>query len=82
MSALLEQEAVARGERVSRHCLLIDAVHIDAALDAAKSEAAAIGVELRAPMRVAPPTLIASLLLVEDFEAFAQMMQQRALEQE
>ena len=70
MTALLEEEAKS------------GAVPQDPALEAAKSEAAAIGVELRAPMAVVPPTLIASLLHVENFEAFATMMQQRALEQE
>ena len=56
----------------------------DAACLAATSEGTGVhdGVEPRAPMVAPPPTLIASLLLVEDFEAFAQMMQQRALEQE
>lgn len=66
MAALVEQEA-------------------DAACLAAMSEGSGVhgGAEPRAPMAVAPPpTLVASLLLVEDFEAFAQMMQQRALEQE
>jgi len=56
----------------------------DAACLAAMSEGTGVhdGAEPRAPMVTPPPTLIASLLLVEDFEAFAQMMQQRALEQE
>jgi|TARA_B110001469_G_C9521473_1_gene259550 hypothetical protein len=56
----------------------------DAACLAAMSEGPEVhgGAEPRAPMVAPPPTLIASLLLVEDFEAFAQMMQQRALEQE
>ena len=56
----------------------------DAACLAAMSEGTGVhdGAEPRAPMVAPPPTLIASLLLVEDFEAFAQMMQQRALEQE
>jgi hypothetical protein len=70
MQALLDEE-----ERAS-------AGSEDAALAAAQSEAASIGVELRAPMPVLPPTLIASLLHVENFEEFATMMQQRALEQE
>ena len=51
-------------------------------LESARQEAASAGIELRAPEPSAPPSLVASLLLVEDFEAFAQMMLQRALEQE
>lgn len=54
----------------------------DEALAVARQEAAAAGIELRAAQSDAPPTLIASLLLVEDFEAFAKMMLQRALERE
>ena len=52
------------------------------ALEVARQEAAAAGIELRTAQSDAPPALIASLLLVEDFEAFAKMMLQRALEQE
>jgi len=55
----------------------------DAACLAATSEGAGVhgGAEPRAPTKAPPPALIASLLHVEDFESFAQMMQQRALEQ-
>ena len=56
----------------------------DAARSAAMSEGTGVsgGAEPHAPTKAPPPTLIASLLHVEDFESFAQMMQQRALERE